>query len=131
MILIILEMYKIQLEEILNSGDRPPVIGAYVTALNKATKREYICDLISEDMQTLDVTPIAAMQLIQRVLGRGVSNKFLLEKFGTPERTAADKSDIFGLDLAEYEKEINAKMKVLDERMKVINEQLRFEMRSK
>lgn len=131
MILIVLEMYKLELETILNSNKKPPVKGALITALNKAAKREYVCDLIRYDMEKLDVTPTAAMQLIKRVLGRGVSNKFLLEKFGDPERTASNKSEIFDKDLSDYEKKIKSEMKILQEQMKIVYEQTRFEMRNR
>ena len=130
MILLILDMYKLELETILKSDKKPPVKGALITALNKATKREYVCDLIRYDMGKLDVTPTAAMQLIKRVLGHGVSNKFLLEKFGDSERTAANKSEIFDKDLSDYEKKIKAEMKKLSEQMKLIYKQVRFEVQN-
>lgn len=130
MILLILEMYKLELETILKSNNKPPVKGALITALNKSAKREYVCELIRDDMNRLDVTPTAAMQLIKRVLGRGVSNKYLLEKFGNSERTAANKSEIFDKDLSEYEKKIKSEMKILQEQMKVVYEQTRFEVRN-
>ena len=69
--------------------------GAYIAALNKAYKRAFLSRKIRELMGSKDITTTAAMQIFKGVMGRGVSNRFLLQAFGTPDRTAANKSEIF------------------------------------
>jgi hypothetical protein len=76
-----------------------PQRGAYITALNKAYKRAFLTREINELMVDKDITTTAAMQIFKGVMGRGVSNRFLLQAFGTPDRTAANKSEIFKDDL--------------------------------
>lgn len=100
------DIYEDKIEQIYSLKIKSPVRGALITALNKATKREFIINVIKNDMNDLDVTTTAATQIIKRIMGRGVSNKYLLEEFGTPKRTASNKSEIFTMDLKNYEDKI-------------------------
>ena len=75
------DIYEDKIEQIYSLKIKSPVRGALITALNKATKREFIINIIKNDMNDLDVTTTAATQIIKRIMGRGVSNKYLLEEY--------------------------------------------------
>jgi hypothetical protein len=117
---LLLKQYEEEIEIIYNLGRTPPVTGALITASTKSIKREFIVNVIKNDMNKLDVTTTAAMQIIKRVMGRGVSNKYLLEVFGTVDRTASNKSDIFSKDLKKYEDIIKKDLLSFQSEMKII-----------
>lgn len=72
-----------------------PQRGAYISALTKRYKRTYLAGEMRDLMGSKDITTTAAMHIFKEIMGRGVSNRFLLKVFGTPNRTAANKSAIF------------------------------------
>lgn len=96
----LIKEYTLDAEKIYKSKEySAPQRGAHITALNKAYKRAFLAGEIRILMGSRDITTTAAMQIFKGVMGRGVSNRFLLQTFGTPDRTAANKSEIFKDDL--------------------------------
>lgn len=92
----LIKEYGLDAEKIYSNNEySSPQRGAYITALNKAYKRAFLSRKIRELMGSKDITTTAAMHIFKGVMGRGVSNRFLLQAFGTPDRTAANKSEIF------------------------------------
>jgi hypothetical protein len=126
---LLLEQYESEITIIYSLEKKPPVTGALITALSKSIKREFVVNYIKNDMADMDVTTTAAMQIIKRVMGRGVSNKYLLEVFGTADRTASNKSDIFTMDLDEYEDRIKKDLAVFKEDMKLILKSTQLKIR--
>lgn len=99
-------------QEFYGKDDQNKKLGAYLTAEIKSIKRDFLTSLIDNYMQNQDVTPTAAMQIARNVLGRGISNKYLLDRFGKPERTAANKSLIFQEDTKDLEQVIQSEMNI-------------------
>lgn len=92
----LIKEYALDAEKIYRSKEySSPQRGAHIAALNKTYKRAFLTREINELMGSRDITTTAAMQIFKGVMGRGVSNRFLLQAFGTPDRTAANKSEIF------------------------------------
>jgi len=127
---LLLETYEEEIKNIYSLKKKPPITGALITALSKSTKREFIVEVIKNDMNKLDVTTTAAMQIIKRIMGRGVSNKYLLKAFGTTDRTASNKSDIFTKDLDGYEKRIKKDLAVFVSEMTLVRESTQAILRS-
>lgn len=125
----ILQGYENQVKHIYSLKIKAPVRGAYITALNKATKREFIVEVIKNDMNDLDVTTTAATQIIKRIMGRGVSNKYLLERFGTQDRTASNKSEIFTMDLKNYEDKIRKEYLKFQSELKIVLEAIQIKVK--
>lgn len=126
---LLLEQYESEITIIYSLEKKPPVTGALITALSKSIKREFVVNYIKNDMADMDVTTTAAMQIIKRIMGRGVSNKYLLEVFGTADRTASNKSDIFTMDLDKYEERIKKDLAVFKEDMKLILKSTQLKIR--
>ncbi|QKZ07845.1 hypothetical protein [Pseudomonas eucalypticola] len=78
--------------------------GAQCSAAHKRCKRGLVfAALASAQAEGLDITPTVAEHLCSRLLGRGVDFRAALSSFGTPGRTAANKSATGAADLATLE----------------------------
>lgn len=116
----LIEDYVKEVESIYTtSGLSFPQRGAAISALNKHTKRVFLAKEIKTYMSDKDVTPTAAMQIFKGVMGRGVSNRYLIFAFGKPGRTASEKSEIFTEDLSSYIEHFKKSLKSFSEELKV------------
>lgn len=98
---ILLKDYAYDAEKIYSNSDySSPQRGAYISALTKNYRRAFLAGKMRDLMGSKDITTTAAMHIFKSIMGRGVSNRFLIKTFGTPKRTAADKSTIFEEDLS-------------------------------
>lgn len=78
--------------------------GARLAAAHKRCKRGLIFSVLAQAQDHgLDITPTVAEHLCARLIGRGVDFSAALEKFGTPGRTAANKSRTTEADLHGFE----------------------------
>ncbi|WP_409280222.1 hypothetical protein [Pseudomonas sp. KCJK8751] len=79
--------------------------GAELGAAHKRCKRDLVFScLLAERLNTgLDITPTLAENLCAKLIGRGVDLRIALEMFGTPGRTAANKSKVTQETLDELE----------------------------
>jgi hypothetical protein len=89
-----------------NEALSAPVRGALIASLNKRMKREWIVSVVDSKLSPFDLTPTAALQIIRRITGRGVSTKYLLDALAVKSRTAANKSEIFTKNLSTIERDI-------------------------
>lgn len=71
--------------------------GAAVTAAKKRLRIGIVLRKLHHitDEYALDMTPSLALRIITGWLDRGISMRLLNEQFGTPDRTASDKSNDF------------------------------------
>ncbi|WP_167884683.1 hypothetical protein [Cupriavidus oxalaticus] len=85
--------------------------GAMVSAAVKRAKRRQIVVRLAGC--TLDITPTVALRCAQRLLGRGIARRAARAAFGTPGRTASDKSAVTAVHLAALEQELAAELEAL------------------
>ena len=77
-------------------------LGAAVAAAVKRAKRRHLfAGLVSARADGLDVTPAVAQGTARRLIGRGLDARETAALFATPGRTAAHKSSVTALDLAD------------------------------
>lgn len=77
---------------------------ALISAATKRAKRELVfLYLLQAKEAGLDITPTVAKHAVGRILQRSVSSAELIQRFGTPERTASEKSTISAKDLVDVE----------------------------
>ncbi|MEZ8028569.1 hypothetical protein [Enterovibrio norvegicus] len=88
-----------------------------VAGKKNAIKEMLIALLVRCKCDGLDITPTVAKYSIKRVLGRSVGARSLQQSFGTPGRTASDKSRVRENDLAEIEKEMKTELICLNQNM--------------
>lgn len=71
--------------------------GAMIGAAKKHGQRDILITLFKQavERQSLDVTPAVANAAAKEVFGRGVDKATLNATFGTPGRTASDKSRVY------------------------------------
>jgi hypothetical protein len=96
------------------------VLAAKIGAACKTAKRNYVCDHIEALSQKCDITISISKRLVENIMGRGVSNKYLVDRFGTKGRTAANKSDAFDNDFSEFESSVRAKLPVFKRKLEKI-----------
>lgn len=66
-----------------------------IGAASKRALRRYVVEgLDGAKAEGQDVTPAIAQHVCHQIVGRGVKREFLSSRFGTPGRTAADKSKL-------------------------------------
>jgi hypothetical protein len=94
-------------------------LGSRMGALSKSTKRRLICDkLISANHERgMDITPTVARNASKRLLGRGLDELYLNKAFGTPGRTAENKSTVTAADLEQLEASIRRDLDCMVEKM--------------
>ena len=70
---------------------------AHRTAIRKRYKAAIVINNLHEiaAKENLDLTPTMASQIINAWLGRGITRELLNAHFGTPGRTASEKSEDF------------------------------------
>lgn len=108
-------------------------LGSRVAALSKSTKRRLICDkLISAKRDfAMDITPAVARNASKRLLGRGLEGPYLNKLFGTPGRTAEDKSTVTAGDLEQLESSIRRDLDRMIEKMADVRRKLKQEFQMK
>ncbi|WP_134019326.1 hypothetical protein [Modicisalibacter xianhensis] len=103
-------------------------LGAAVGAASKRATREAIFTALELARGNgLDITPTVALHVAERVMGRGVSMRAATARFGTPGRTAADKSATSAVDLVELEQQIRNELKTLNRLLNESREEHRLE----
>lgn len=101
-------------------------LGATITAAGKRAKRELVfAALYQAQHEGADITPTVALHVAERVLGRGISMRAATKAFGTPGRTAADKSGIRADDLCGLEEQARHRAVALTERLAEIRQRYR------
>lgn len=96
--------------------------GARVAAAHKRCKRGLVfSELVIARDAGLDITPTVAEHVCER-LGRGVDFRKALTFFGTPGRTAAQKSGVVQEDMASIEAQLSPQVSLLIYEMTVIRE---------
>lgn len=97
--------------------------GARVAAAHKRCKRGLVfSELVTARDAGLDITPIVAEHVCERLIGRGVDFRNALIFFGTPGRTAAEKSSVVREDMASIEAKLSPQVSLLIQEMSVIRE---------
>ncbi|MBD8828999.1 hypothetical protein [Pseudomonas sp. CFBP 13602] len=100
--------------------------GAQVAAAHKRCKRGLLFSaLMAAQGIGMDITPTVAEHLCSRLIGRGVDVRAALKAFGTPGRTAADKSTVSPSDLGDLEKQLGPQIQALISDMTAIRERYR------
>lgn len=100
--------------------------GAQIGAAHKRCKRGLVfAALTTAQAAGLDITPTVAEHLCARLIGRGVDLRAALQAFGTPGRTAAEKSKVGPADLADFEGQLTPQIHSLTSDMKAIRERYR------
>jgi len=100
--------------------------GAAVGAAVKVAKRALIVDaLASAKSGGMDITPTIANNISSRLLDRKVDTRALAQMFGTPGRTAADKSTVRPEHTAELEQQLNVAIEAQRVQLQVIKEAAR------
>lgn len=86
----------------------------------KLTKATLVGDHLREIAQEFDITPTAAREIAIRMTGRGIDKRTLADLFGTPGRTAADKSRFFTDSV--YQKAVleSSKVKIFDKEYRLL-----------
>lgn len=86
-------------------------LGAATAALGKRARRMLILAYLVDARDSgLDITPTVALRFAQHVIGRGLMRTELNKVFGTPGRTASDKSSVTQEELAGLEEWVKADM---------------------
>lgn len=107
-------------------------LAALISAATKRAKRTLVLEYLFQAKGSgLDITITVARHSVGRVLGRNVSRSEVIQKFGSPGRTASDKSEVGADDLACVEKEIVERLNVLQAAMRHVREALRHEYQDK
>ncbi|MGE8051301.1 hypothetical protein ACQKPT_23750 [Pseudomonas monteilii] len=97
--------------------------GARVAAAHKRCKRGLVfSELVIARDAGLDITPTVAEHVCERLIGRGVDFRKALTFFGTPGRTAAQKSGVVREDMASIEAQLAPQVSLLIYEMSVIRE---------
>lgn len=100
--------------------------GAKVAAAHKRCKRGLVFSALSTAVEGgMDITPTVAENVFGRLIGRGVDFRAALSSFGTPGRTATNKSSVRAAHLAEFESSLLPEIDALILDMKVIRERYR------
>lgn len=102
--------------------------GARVAAAHKRCKRGLVfSELVTARDAGLDITPTVAEHVFERLIGRGVDFRKALTFFGTPGRTAANKSGVVREDTANIEAKLYPQVSALIYEMSVIRERCKEE----
>lgn len=103
-------------------------LAALTSAATKRAKRELIFGhLLQAKAGGLDITPTVARHSIVRVLKRSVSMAALMRTFGSPGRTATDKSTVQAEELADLERLIIERLSQLEVAMVKVREAFKRE----
>mgnify|MGYP000202666467 CR=1 FL=1 len=124
---------KTYTEEIQSANDafylsqEAPIRGSDYASAAKRYKQSILIEQLNIIIkkESADMTPTMASNIIKKWLGRSISRKVLSEKFGTKNRTAAEKSkDLDRLDyfVIKYENAIKENIKIALRNMKNIRE---------
>lgn len=97
------------------------VCGQKCGAAAKRFKRAIVIDALEvERTKGRDITPSVARHFFEKLIGRGVDDRALIRIFGTPGRTAADKTNLKAEDLADIEAQLLADLKAAQVAMTAI-----------
>ncbi len=88
------------------------ICGQKCGAAAKRYKRAVVLDELTHQAKLgQDITPTVAGHFFENLIGRGVDGRKLIEVFGKPGRTAADKTDLTAADLSGLEAVLGARLK--------------------
>ncbi|BDM64312.1 hypothetical protein NFHSH190041_17640 [Shewanella sp. NFH-SH190041] len=90
-------------------------VGAKVSASVKREKRRCVFEALQQaKQQQMDLTPTIVQHMAVRLIGRHFDNKQVIVTFGTPGRTAADKSKLSPRDTIVLEASIKSQLRDLE-----------------
>lgn len=138
-------------------GYRIHQLGAYAAAKSKEAKRHFVLGVLTEARESglrhlkqaignnlpalnheitavgLDITPTLANNFAKEVLGRGFDRAVLNTAFGTPGRTAANKTNVTTADMDDLKKVCHKGLTALETRVSELRAHYRvlYEMRKK
>lgn len=138
-------------------GYRIHQLGAYAAAKSKEAKRHFVLGVLTEARESglrhlkqaignnlpalnheitavgLDITPTLANNFAKEVLGRGFDRAVLSTAFGTPGRTAANKTNVTTADMDDLKKVCHKGLTALETRVSELRAHYRvlYEMRKK
>jgi hypothetical protein len=95
--------------------------GSGCSGAAKRSKRALVFEaLLKEKNQGLDITPTVAGHVFERLIGRSVDNRAMIQAFATAGRTAAEKSAVSAEDLSELEQKMTKQLQFLQQQMNAI-----------